>query len=132
MAVAPITITSARESVVFFTKPLISIKVGVVHQKAKLVSLDLLQFMTPFTTTVWLLILTACVAIGILLFSVDYFSPFGWRQYGAKKNDEEGNELNLGNSLWFSIQSILLQGADNTPKSLSGNFIVAFRLFIDK
>ena len=117
---ATITVTSAREQVVDFTKPFMGIKVGIINQKPQPVLLDLLQFMMPFTITVWLLVMTACIAIGILLFVVDYYSPYGWRQYGQRKNNEEGKELDIGNSLWFSIQSILLQGADNTPRSLSG------------
>ena len=130
IALAPLTVTSAREAVVDFTKPFLGIKVGVVSMKPKPVLLDVLQFMMPFTITVWLLVLTACVFVGIMLFSVDYFSPFGWRQYNQLRNGEEGKELNLGNSLWFSIQSILLQGADNTPRSLSGKCIAITHFFI--
>lgn len=121
LALGAITVTSAREAIVYFTKSYVEVKVGIVSQRPKPAMLDLMQFMTPFTTTVWMLILTACVGVGIMLFTVDYFSPFGWRQYRERKSDEAGKELNLGNSIWFSIQSILLQGADNTPRSLSGN-----------
>lgn len=124
LALGAITVTSAREAIVYFTKSYVEVKVGIVSQRPKPAMLDLMQFMTPFTTTVWMLILTACVGVGIMLFTVDYFSPFGWRQYRERKSDEAGKELNLGNSIWFSIQSILLQGADNTPRSLSGRVLV--------
>ena len=37
-----------------------------------------------------------------------------------EKTGEEGNEFSVPNSIWFAVASWLLQGGDNTPRTLSG------------
>ena len=61
---------------------------------------------------------------------MDYFSPSGYRARAVSTGEGDGDELNLFNSLWFSLGSILQQGADNTPRCASGRMLAgAFWFF---
>ena len=116
-ALAPLTISAIRQEYVQFVKPYDVVEAVYVRLKEKAKVLDLLQFMEPFTIRVWVITGFICLLTGFLLFAIDYFSPFGWRRVAE---NVEGIEFNLGNSIWFSVASILLQGPDNTPRSFSG------------
>ena len=129
MAMAPLTITSARQGVVQFTTPYLEVPIVFVRKKEEAAVFNLMLFMEPFTSHVWLLILGGCIVVGIVLYSVDYFSPFGWRQTGESTTGEPGTEFDISNSIWFSMASILLQGADNTPRSFSGEYRLTPSLF---
>ena len=70
------------------------------------------------------------LGITLLIYCLDYFSPSGYRARAVSTGDGDGDELNLFNSLWFSLGSILQQGADNTPRSASGRMLAgAFWFF---
>eukprot|EP00795_Rhopilema_esculentum_P012307 gene12307-2955_t len=124
MALAALTITASREEVIHFNTPYMEVSIGLIKKKTNVAHLDLLLFMEPFTGVVWLLTLTACLFVGLFLFFVDAFSPFGWKQVGERATGRPGTEFNILNSIWFSMASILLQGPDNTPRSLSGRILV--------
>ena len=124
IAIASLTVTSSREEVVQFTKPYMELQNSYVRQRKTLFTLDYFQHLKPFTTTVWLIILFGAIVVSLILYAVDYFSPFGWRQAVKGRTGEDGTEFNASNSIWFTFASWLLQGGDNTPRTLSGLFCV--------
>ena len=63
------------------------------------------------------LTLACLVVVTGLMYIVNYISPYGYRHCKKAKNAEA---FDLFNSLWFCLASMLQQGADNTPRSLSG------------
>ena len=70
------------------------------------------------------------IGITLLIYCLDYFSPSGYRARAVSTGEGDGDELNLFNSLWFSLGSILQQGADNTPRCASGRMLAgAFWFF---
>ena len=78
---------------------------------------DLLQFTEPFHYYVWLTILASLVVFSVAVFVINYFSPYGYKDDNGRGTSEE---FNFFNSAWFALASMLQQGADNTPRSLSG------------
>ena len=120
IAIASLTVTSVREEVIQFTKPYMELQSSYVRQRSSMLELDYFQYLKPFTTNVWLLIVFATIFSSSVLYFVDYFSPFGWRLTMKEKTGEDGDVFSVSNSIWFSIASLLLQGGDNTPRTLSG------------
>ena len=78
---------------------------------------DLLQFMQPFHHYVWIAILASVVVISVAAFAINYFSPYGYKDDNGYGTSEE---FTFFNSAWFALACMLQQGADNTPRSLSG------------
>lgn len=71
------------------------------------------------------------IGMTVMMFVVDYLSPFGYRARARESDEEPGNEFNLLNSLWFATASVLQQGPDNTPLAPSGRLLAsAFWFFI--
>lgn len=80
------------------------------------------QFLEPFTTNVWLTILTSIFVVTLSIYFVDFVGPNGWRQWRIKKEGKPGNQFNLFNSLWFTMGCILRQGTYVTPRSFPSMF----------
>ena len=78
---------------------------------------QLLQFLDPFDSYVWLATLTSLVIISVAVFVINYFSPYGYKDDNGRGTSEE---FSFFNSVWFALASLLQQGGDNTPRSLSG------------
>ncbi|XP_078382294.1 glutamate receptor ionotropic, kainate 2-like [Oculina patagonica] len=121
IAVAELAITEEREKVVDFTVPYMHYTEDLLMKKASSSrSIDLLQFMNPFDNYVWITILAIVLFISVAVFVLNYFSPYGYKDDNGQGTSEE---LNFFNSAWFAFASILQQGADNTPRSLSGRIL---------
>ena len=61
----------------------------------------------------------------VMMFVIDYLSPFGYRAKTRESDKEPGHEFNLLNSLWFATTSVLRQGPDNTPLAPSGRLLAS-------
>ena len=67
----------------------------------------------------------------LVMYVMDYLSPFGYHARARESEEEPGNEFNMLNSLWFATASVLQQGPDNTPLAPSGRLLAsAFWFFI--
>ena len=67
----------------------------------------------------------------VMMFVIDYLSPFGYRTRARESGEGPGNEFNLFNSLWFATASVLQRGPDNTPLAPSGRLLACgFWFFI--
>ena len=51
---SPLTITSQREKLIDFTKPIMSLGIGVLYKRDKLKSIDLFAFLSPFCWDTWI------------------------------------------------------------------------------
>ena len=80
-------------------------------------TIDLLQFMNPFDNYVWFATLASLVVISVAVFVINYFSPYGYKDDNGQGTSEE---FSFFNSVWFALACMLQQGADNSPRSLSG------------
>ncbi|XP_078377925.1 glutamate receptor ionotropic, kainate 3-like [Oculina patagonica] len=116
-----LTITERRERVVDFSVPYMYYTEDILMRKTfSSRPIDLLQFMNPFHNNVWIATLASLVVISVAVFVLNYLSPYGYKDNHGKGTSEE---FNLFNSVWFALASMLQQGTDNTPKSLSGRIL---------
>ncbi|KAL9962086.1 hypothetical protein ACROYT_G031156 [Oculina patagonica] len=121
IAVADLTITERREKLVDFTVPYMHYTEDLLMKKASSSrSIDLLQFMNPFDNYVWIATLASLVVISVAVFVLNYFSPYGYKDDNGKGTSEE---FGFFNSAWFALASMLQQGADNSPRNLSGRIL---------
>ncbi len=65
----------------------------------------------------------AYVGVSIVLFLVSRFSPHEWKIEGSLSGTTVANSFSVANSLWFSLGSLMQQGTDMTPRSLSGRVV---------
>eukprot|EP00058_Branchiostoma_floridae_P007160 XP_002592648.1 hypothetical protein BRAFLDRAFT_85123 [Branchiostoma floridae] len=69
MGLGPITISSARETVVDFTKPFMEYGTGLLMRKPEHEEGNVFAFLMPFELVVWMCILVAMLMMGFLLFA---------------------------------------------------------------
>ena len=118
MIVADLTITERRDKVVDFSVPYMYYTEEMLLKKTtSSETVDLLQFMNPFDNNVWFATLGTLFIISIALFVLNYFSPYGYKDDNGRGTSQE---FNFFNSVWFALACMLQQGADNSPRSLSG------------
>ena len=121
LSTSPLTINSERLRVLEFSKPFMQFTMSLISKKLDTNDHDLTTFMLPYSTEVWLLTLACLLFVTVLMYLVNFFSPYGHRSR-HKHHGETGEEFDFYNSLWFCLASMLQQGADHTPKSFSGEF----------
>ncbi|NXA40247.1 GLRK protein, partial [Eudromia elegans] len=121
IAVAPLTVTSAREEVVSFTTPFLQTGIGILLRKDSVSQqTPLFHFLAPFSKETWTGLLFAYVLTCLCLCLVARLSPCEWNE--PKK---EENHFTFLNSLWFGAGAFALQGASPRPRALSVRVIAA-------
>ncbi|RVE51009.1 hypothetical protein evm_004300 [Chilo suppressalis] len=131
-AIAPLTITVERETVVDFTKPFLSFDIKPSSPKD---ATTIFSFLLPLSKEIWLCIIFSVFAVSVVLFLVSRFSPYEWRivSFQDAQSSEHNevattktnivNEFSFWNSMWFSLGSFMQQGSDITPRSVSGRIV---------
>ncbi|NXH46772.1 GLRK protein, partial [Dicaeum eximium] len=115
IAVAPLTVTSAREEVVSFTTPFLQTGIGILLRKdTASQDMSFFHFLSPFSKETWTALLFAYLLTCFCLFLVARLSPCEWNE---PKNEE--NHFTFLNSLWFGAGALALQGANPRPQALS-------------
>lgn len=116
MAIAPLTITSARENVIDFTKPFMSMGISIMIKKPMNRLPGVFSFMNPLSEEIWMCIIFAYVGVSVVLFLVSRFSPHEWRYEDNFMGPSASNDFSLHNSLWFSLGAFMQQGCDICPR----------------
>ena len=116
IAISSITITERREKVVDFSLPYMYYTEEMLIKKTN-AKIDLLQFLNPFHNDVWLATLATLVIFSTALFLINYCSPYGYKNGNGRGTSQE---FSFSNSVWFALGCMLQQGAENTPRNLSG------------
>lgn len=116
IAIAPLTITSARERVIDFTKPFMSLGISIMIKKPMKKKPGVFSFMNPLSEEIWMCIIFAYVGVSVVLFLVSRFSPQEWKYEDNFINLNASNDFSLYNSLWFSLGAIMQQGCDICPR----------------
>ncbi|CAG2110606.1 unnamed protein product [Medioppia subpectinata] len=79
IAIAPLTITSARERVIDFTKPFMSLGISIMIKKPVKKNPGIFSFMNPLSQEIWVYIILSYIGVSVVLFLVSRFSPHEWR-----------------------------------------------------
>ncbi|ESN96493.1 hypothetical protein HELRODRAFT_133637, partial [Helobdella robusta] len=121
LAIAPLTITADRESVIDFSKPFMGVGISIMIKKMSKKPPNVFSFMDPLSYEVWMCIIFAYIGVSVVLFLVSRFSPFEW--HVDNKQDSVANNFTIFNSLWFSLGAFMQQGVDIEPRSMSGRIV---------
>ena len=118
MAIAPLTISSVRERVIDFSKPFMNLGISIMIHKPEKQKPGVFSFMDPLHYQIWVCVLLSYLAVSLILFLVNRFSPYGWRveEGDARWGPSFVNDFSLLNSMWFSLSALLQQGCDISPR----------------
>lgn len=131
LAIADLTINSARLKGVDFTLPFMQTGISILFKKPTQKVTSLFSFLSPFSGEVWLLVMAAYTFVTLCLFLVGRMSPYEWSNpHPCRKNDQvEENCFSLLNSMWFTIGSLMQQGSDVAPTAMSTRAITSIWYF---
>lgn len=122
LAIVDLTITSSREEAVDFTLPFMNTGISILFKKPTNKVTTLFSFLSPFSLDVWVYVLCAYSGVSMVLFIVGRISPYEWTNpYPCRQEDTPvmQNSFSLLNAFWFTIGSLMQQGSDLAPKSMS-------------
>ncbi|XP_046373507.1 glutamate receptor-like isoform X1 [Haliotis cracherodii] len=120
LAIAPLTITAARERIIDFTKPFMSLGISIMIKKPENQKAHVFSFMDPLSYEIWMCIVFAYIGVSVVLFLVSRFSPNEWHMCD---DSSITNDFTISNSLWFSLGAFMQQGCDISPRSMSGRIV---------
>lgn len=123
IAVGDITITRERLEYVDFTVPYLQNDLGILYSNVHHQFADTPQFLRPWTSELWICLLTALLGTTLLFAFVSRLSSAEWvfkrsqppnRKHAGRRGLR--NRFSLSNSFWFLLASILQQGTDVFPR----------------
>nr|XP_022293322.1 uncharacterized protein LOC111103957 [Crassostrea virginica] len=125
LAVAGITITSAREQYVDFTKPFWSLGITILFRKPKPKPIRLFSFLDPFHEDVWVYMIAIYLCVSFMFFVIARLTPYEWCNPYPCNQDEDivENQFSVLNSMWLTIGSILQQGCELAPRTISTRMV---------
>ncbi|XP_073988770.1 glutamate receptor ionotropic, kainate 2-like isoform X2 [Rhodnius prolixus] len=131
LAIADITITRERERDADFTMPFMNLGISILHRKPTKAPPSLFSFLSPFSYEVWGYMIAAYLGVSLLLFVMGRISPYEWTNPYPCIEEPEAleNQFTLLNSLWFTIGSLMQQGSEIAPISVSTRMVAAIWWF---
>ncbi|XP_051546510.1 glutamate receptor ionotropic, kainate 2-like isoform X2 [Myxocyprinus asiaticus] len=125
LAVAPLTITYAREKVIDFSKPYMTLGISILYRKPNGTNPGVFSFLNPLSPDIWMYILLACLGVSCVLFVIARFSPYEWYNPHPCNPDSDvvENNFTLLNSFWFGVGALMRQGSELMPKALSTRIV---------
>ncbi|XP_041366451.1 glutamate receptor ionotropic, kainate 2-like [Gigantopelta aegis] len=119
IAVGALEITAEREELISFSFTILSTRASILTKKAKSTT-NFFQFLGPFSTGLWLLILGFVAVAGGTLYAMNRFDQ---TQRGVEQ------KFDLKESIWYSL-NVLLQGTtEYSPQTTSMRTLIAFFWF---
>ena len=152
-AIADLSVTSQRAEAVQFSMPWMDLGISIIYIKPRAAPPSLLSFASPFTLEVWMytafgknlfiikvikadriqrsLYPTGYAFVSIMMWVLARFSPYEWdNPYPCIEEPEElENQFSLSNSFWFTIGSLMQQGSDVAPISISTRLVAGVWFF---
>lgn len=99
MAIAPLTITSAREKVIQFSKPFLSLGISLLIKKPERKSEGSFSFMNPLSQDIWIFILLSYSLVSLVLYLVSRCSPSEVRKVLSAPSARRGHYHPKKNSI---------------------------------
>lgn len=120
LAVAPLTLTAAREQFVDTTAPFMQTGISFILHWDQASEDEGFSLLAPFSSDMWAGVLLAFLLTGVCIFLVGRISPSEWAE---PQTDQYS--FTLLHSFWYITGALTLQGAGPHPKALSGRVISA-------
>ncbi|XP_076245979.1 ionotropic receptor 25a-like [Calliopsis andreniformis] len=126
IAVGPIWITSDRAQVMDFTVSYQKQSGFAIMMLKKKRQIPFLRFLMILELEVWLGFAFAFFLTIFLLFILEKYSPFSYRNNREKYRDEPNDRFcSLKECFWFVFTSVTPEGSGDIPKNLSGKLATA-------
>lgn len=128
ISIAPLTITTERESVIDFTKPFQTVGISLMMKKPDIgPEIGPFFFLQAFSIEVWICIVVSHLVFSMLLFSLSKFTSTPDRV----KNADSGlqDKVGLCANFWFVCSSSLFRSSGIYPKSPSSRLASMFWWF---
>lgn len=121
LAIGDLAMTYTKQQYVDFSSPFMNLGIGILIKKPEIKSIPLFSFLDPFTKDVWIYTITLFFALTLVIFFVYRFSPNEWAN--PHPCDREPEELEIewkfSNCFWLTLGSLMQQGSDILPRTLS-------------
>ncbi|XP_053946392.1 glutamate receptor ionotropic, kainate 2 [Anastrepha ludens] len=129
-AVTALKMYSEREGVIDYIAPYFE-QTGIsIVMRKPVRQTSLFKFMTVLRVEVWFSIIAALVGSAIMIWLLDKYSPYSYRNNRAAY-PYPCREFTLRESFWFALTSFTPQGGGEAPKAISGRIMVAaYWLFV--
>ncbi|XP_075257792.1 uncharacterized protein LOC142349858 isoform X2 [Convolutriloba macropyga] len=127
VAVSGMIITSGRQDVVDFSSRYMDYSVSIIMATSKDTE-NGFGFLDPLDPHVWTCFLVLIVVVGVLLRVVSSISPSA-DSVNLLSGQSDRGTFNTHNSIWFMVSSIMMQGVDVQPRTLSGRLLGSFWWF---
>ncbi|XP_077485675.1 glutamate receptor ionotropic, kainate 2-like isoform X1 [Amblyomma americanum] len=114
MALAPLTMTSRRSTVLDFTAPFMTLGIGLLHARQDEAVTH--TFLSPFSAALWCAVVATVLAAMLLLSLVGRLSPLEWRRVNDSRLD---TDYTLGNCFWLLFSGLTLQRVTLMPRAPS-------------
>ncbi|CAF0954909.1 unnamed protein product, partial [Didymodactylos carnosus] len=128
LAIAPLTITSQRESVVDFSKPFMNLGISILIKRPEKEKPGVFSFMAPLSNGIWMCVTFAYIGVSVILFLVSRFSPYEWNiedDTADTATPQLSNKFSILNTLFFALAAFMQQGVDFIPRSISGRLVAS-------
>uniref|UniRef100_A0AAN0N7A0 Glutamate receptor 1 n=1 Tax=Polyphagotarsonemus latus TaxID=1204166 RepID=A0AAN0N7A0_9ACAR len=121
LAIAPLTITSARERVIDFTKPFMQMGISIMIKRPKEKYSDVFSFLSPLSKDIWICVFFSYVAVSITIFLSGKISQIEWSKgnIGVYQDRKFLDDFTLVNCFWFSLGAVMRQNTEISPRSFS-------------
>ncbi|EDV20222.1 uncharacterized protein TRIADDRAFT_61396 [Trichoplax adhaerens] len=150
---APLSITPERQQIIDFTMPFLDEALTILTATKATQPASLFQAFSPLKTEVWIGILISMIIVAAVITCMNRWSPFDYYgraiyrlrasnkskhmenglqnsyKYWQIEKESESEVFSFSNNLWYALASILLQGPDRTPRSISARLITAIWWF---
>ncbi|GFO15988.1 glutamate receptor 8 [Plakobranchus ocellatus] len=118
LSVAPLSINANRERVIDFTKPFMTRHISVLLHIPQYKS-SFFQFLSPFSTLVWIVIILAFLVMSLFLYTLEAID----RALDHTLKDKP--RASMKESFWFSFGSLLQGSTDPIAFSLPGRILTS-------
>ncbi|KAK1344390.1 hypothetical protein QTO34_014957 [Cnephaeus nilssonii] len=125
LAVAPLTITYVRETVIDFSKPFMTLGIGILYRKPRGASPGVFSFLSPLAPGVWAWVLLSCLGVSCVLFVIARFTPYECSPDPRSPGPGVANGFTLLDSVWFGVGALMQQGSELVPRALSTRILAA-------
>jgi len=90
----------------------------------------LFSFLNPLAVEIWLAIIVSYILVSLTLYIVARFSPHEWTHTGATIKYTAGsavgvvrNQFTVSNSFWYPVGTLMQQGSDLNPRTVSTRIV---------
>ena len=115
IVIADVTVTSARREIVGFSNAIFDNSMRIIVRKESSSDVDLLSYLKPFSFTLWMMLLAACLYAAVLISILE--------RQANEALQHRSMVSSAAMSTWYSIGTLMGYGADFHATTASGRLV---------